>query len=278
MIGTVKKIFTRAVAVWGEYTASPPTLTDGDTAPLQVDVNGQLKVAVTGSGPAAAAPADGVAASTAMGKVNAWLSAYNGATEDRMRSGLSGALASALGFLNVLAGGQYNLTKPTLGDTNFSTHQFDANANLRTAEQFAPGYENNGAGIAYTLPKAVPTNDGAWSFTSSGGTAIGTGGVSIKASAGRVRRISVTNKNATTGFYFMLCNLTTAPGATAVPVERWWVGERDATAKDVNNTVVVDFGPDGLYLGTGIGIAASSTVDTVTLLAGLDCHYNIVWI
>ncbi len=154
----------------------------------------------------------------------------------------------------------------------------DANGNLRTAEQFAGGYENNAVGVAYTLSKAVPTNDGAWSFTSSAGTAIGTAGVSIKAAPGRVRRITVTNKNATTGFYFMLHNKASAPVASDAPVERYWVPERDATVKETINTIIVDFGPDGLYLGTGIGIAASSAVDSVTLLAGLDCHYNIVWI
>jgi hypothetical protein len=263
-----------------QYNTAAPTPANGNVVPFQSDASGNLKGVEQGGGAftvAAALSSDAVANPTTT-KTGSMNFGFNGAQWERLRTGLSGTLTSLVGFLDVIPVGTFNLVKPTLADGNFTPVQFDSNGNLRTAEQFVGGYENNGAGVAYTLGRAIPTNDGAWSTTSSGGTAVGTSGVSVKASPGRVRRLSITNKNATTGFYLMLHNKASAPVNSDAPVDRFWVPERDVTAKDTVNTVVIDFGPEGRYFSTGIGIAASSTVDTVTLLAGLDCHYCIDWI
>jgi hypothetical protein len=44
LIGAIRKVVGRAVNVWAEYVASPPTLADGDMAPLQCTADGSLKV------------------------------------------------------------------------------------------------------------------------------------------------------------------------------------------------------------------------------------------
>lgn len=191
--------------------------------------------------------------------------------------GLLGAVRRTLANY-VMPWAEFNLTPGTIADGDQAPLQVDPNGNLRTAEQFAPAAENNAAGVLYTLDRAVPTNDGAWSITSSGSGGVGTAGVSVKASPGRVRRIIAVNASATAGFYVMLHNKASAPVAADVPVTRRWVPARDATDKAAVNDTVLDFGPGGIYLDTGIGLAASSTVGSVTLLGSADCHYSIEWI
>ncbi|HVV59678.1 MAG TPA: hypothetical protein VHC45_15065 [Gaiellaceae bacterium] len=178
----------------------------------------------------------------------------------------------------VMPWGEFNLTPGTIADGDQAPLQVDPNGNLRTAEQFAPAAENNAAGVMYTLDKAVPTGDGGWTYSNSTSAGVGTGGVSIKGSSGRVRRILAVNASTTAGFYIQLHDKASAPSGGETPIARRWVPARDGTDKAAVNDTVMDFGPAGLYLANGIGLAASSTVGTLTVLGANDCHYTIEWI
>jgi hypothetical protein len=63
---------------------------------------------------------------------------YNGSTWDRLRAGAQVNVAAATGFLDVLPVSQYNVTPPTVTDTQYTHFQGDLRGSLR-----AVLYENN---------------------------------------------------------------------------------------------------------------------------------------
>lgn len=181
------------------------------------------------------------------------------------------------GNTQVSSVGTYNSTPPVLADGGSATMQFDSSGNLKVAEASQPLAEDNVNGVIWISHRAVPASTNAWSRTSSTSAGFGTAGLAIKNTAGRVRYLSVTNANTTTGFYFGLFNKATNPVAADVPVERVYVPPHATTATYLA-TVVLDFGPDGAYFNTGIGVAASSTIGSLTLLGAANAHYTIYWI
>lgn len=172
---------------------------------------------------------------------------------------------------------QFNTTQPTLPTGNGALFQCDSRGNLRVVNSDAPQYEDSVRQVAWTSPRPIIDSTSAWTITSSASGGVGTAGVSIKASAGRIRLIRVSNANATTGFHFQVHNKASAAVNTDVPVDRAYVPFSPTTAIG-QTTTVLDYGPEGLYLGTGISIAASTTIGTLTLLGATDCHYMIEWI
>lgn len=101
------------------------------------------------------------------------------------------------------------------------------------------------------------------------GAAVGTAGISAKASPGRVYKFRVQNKGAAV-VWAMLFNKATAPVNTDVPLARVPVPITAGAAE-------IDYGQFGRPFALGIGIAFSSTPDTLTLLAGADCHYEVMF-
>ncbi len=180
-----------------------------------------------------------------------------GTAQAQLKSGLKGASTAAL----------------ITSTANGVDHQ-----GVDSVEQYAPAYENNTDQVAMVQYRMIGTSTGASSLTSSASGGVGTAGVSIKASAGRISWISVTNANATTGFYLQVFNKSTAAVANDVPIYRIWVPSVTIAGAGGKATETTLFGFGGLYLSTGISIAASSTVGLLTLLAATDMHYSVMWI
>ncbi len=118
--------------------AWPVEHTDGTHAMPAGDAQARAIQVTPGDGtnplyaPATAA-ADAKANPTA-GLLQSLLSAFNGTTWDRVKSGMVGAQASAVGWLNTLPMGRYNATPLALADTNFAPLQLNTVGSLKVAQ------------------------------------------------------------------------------------------------------------------------------------------------
>jgi hypothetical protein len=63
--------------------------------------------------------------------ISSWLYGFNGTTWDRVRTGLTAATSTPIGFLNSLPFGKYNATPPTLTDGQSINMQLDVAGNLK---------------------------------------------------------------------------------------------------------------------------------------------------
>lgn len=187
----------------------------------------------------------------------------------------SGVISVWTGVQHVLAVGRYLSTRPTLADGYGSHIHLNQRGDQTTMEQYIPDYEDNANDVAHTHARAIPTSTGAWTASSSGSTAYGAAiPAIIKASAGRVRRITVTNGSATAGIA-MIKNKATAMVAADTPDER--------IVCPATSTVTLDFGISGRYFSTGIAIGfgevpATADYGALNLRAADDMFYTIEWI
>lgn len=98
-------------------------------------------------------------------EAGARMSAFNGTTWDRIRSGLVAVQTTFVGLLNTIGMGRYNATPPTLSDGNVAPIQVDANGNQMivgsvphdTADAGAP--VKIGGKAVSAEPTAVTAND-----------------------------------------------------------------------------------------------------------------------
>lgn len=147
--------------VFGQYNSTPPTLTNQQYAPLQLDSTGNLKVSTgdltnaqlrasalnviatdgTNNVTVSTAITDAISLTLNRLRVVSVLQAYNGTTLDAVRAGVTGVVSSVTGFLNGLVFGQYKSTPPTLTDGQYTSLQLDATGNLKTANQ---GFKRGG--------------------------------------------------------------------------------------------------------------------------------------
>jgi hypothetical protein len=127
----------------------------GNTVPLLVDSAG------TPGGSAAAADTK---ANVTTSLVQSFLSAFNGATWDRVRSGIKTVGGAITGYLNTIPVAHYNTTQATRTNGQSSPLEADAKGNLATvlgAERTtytAPYYEGDIVGLTGSA-LAVDTND-----------------------------------------------------------------------------------------------------------------------
>lgn len=227
----------------GQFLSSDPTLLEGELFIARLDENGRVLVNIAGGSVTA--------------EINDTIS-------------VQGAID---------AEGVYNTTPLVLSNGAHEPLQLDVAANLKVSEQFAPAAEDNTNAVIFGSNRALSSSTGAWAKTSSVAAGNAVAGVNIKAVAGRIRRIRVSNTNATTGFYFQVFDSASLPtSTTTLATDRAWVAPREVTLVGTNNTTVIDYGPEGLYCATGITIAASSTCDVFTVLAGKDSHSMIEWL
>lgn len=115
-------------------------------------------------------------------------------------------------------------------------------------------------------PAAADSTD-AWTNYASAAV-VGTAGINIKASPGRLRQIRATNKSTTVQYWLLIVNKASAPVANDLPV--WAIELPALTAAGVKADGDADFGPAGLYLSAGLSYALSTTSDKVTLAASAD--------
>ena len=76
-------------------------------------------------------PADGVSNTVTLKGVRSWLAGYNGTTWDRLRTGITTAVSSFVGWLNVIPFGKYLATDLTLTDGQGGPLTLDATSALR---------------------------------------------------------------------------------------------------------------------------------------------------
>lgn len=220
--------------------------------------------------PAAAAPADAESTATATTALRARETVYNGTTWDRIRGSLAGVTAAVVatwtGFLHVLGFGRYVAARPTLADGEGSHLHMNTRGDITVQEMFPPDYEDNDNDVAWVSARATNTATGAWTNYHSGTTKVGTVGLSVKAIGGRVRRIGGCHDTGGAAVvYLCLVDKASAPTANdpvicALPIA--------AGASALAN---FEFGPEGIYLPTGIAIAFSSTHEKITLIGASDC-------
>lgn len=249
---------------------------------LRIDngsVPGDTSAIAAAQGPARAAIADAEAAATGMSRIGARILSFNGATWDEIRSGAFTIGTVVTGLLQSLLVVRYNAAPTARTEGQYGPVQGASNGSVTTTETAAPVYENNADGAAMTAEQAIASITGAWSRTSSVAAGNAVAGIVVKAGPGRVRRIRVSNSNATVGFYFQVFDATVAPTSTVtLAIDRVWVPPRDAVTASNDNTRLLDYGPGGLYCANGIVIAASSTVDVFTVLATKDSNTMTQWL
>lgn len=236
------------------------------TAAAYADPAQTVDVRPGGVFPAGAAPADAVTNATTMSAIGAWLAGFNGTTWDRVRAGVTGAIAATTGVLNTLGISKFNSTKPSLLDTQATEFQATARGALLTANDEPSQFDDPTNRVAWFA--ARPLADGTagniltWVDTLAGNGAVG------KASPGRLYALYGTT---VTGRFIQLHNATAAPGDGAVPVFSIWVPANSV----YNFTEILEL--YGRYCSTGIYVCASSTHGTKTLsvTADTDIHQGV---
>lgn len=244
----------------------------------QVLTVGSASAGSPGTFPVPAAAADGETNATAISRIATRLFSLNAAgTWDRLRAGVATVGAAVTGFANQIPWAFFHASPTTRGEGQGGPLQADASGSLRTVEQGAPQAENNTDALIFTSPRAIASTTGGWTHSASNSAAIGTAGVNLKSSAGRVRRISATNIGTTAGFYICLINKASNAVNGDNIVARRWVPPREATVT-TDNSRDLDFGESGVVLSTGITICASTTAGTVTLIGANELHYAVDWL
>lgn len=118
----------------GNYSATLPTLDDGDRGNLQLTSRGSLRATLIvndSSTPlTSSVPADDLTNSQNPLNGNALAYGFDGTTWDRIRSGDVNNVASAAGYFNVLDVGRYNATLPTITDTRYNALQVGSRGSL----------------------------------------------------------------------------------------------------------------------------------------------------
>jgi hypothetical protein len=225
-------------------------------------------------------PGDGYA-NTTIPIIGARLQGWSGSTWNMIRAGVTGIMTSVTGILNALPISRYLVTQPTLSDGYATEFQGDYRGNIKIAEQYAPKAEDNNSKVLYTIPRAVGINtdaDGSvttWTNYHTGTTKIGTAGLNIKSSPGRIRMISGENVSttATDGYYLVLVDKATAPVNGDAVIASTVLPPKVASVVPCPANIL-DFGAEGTYCAAGISFAISSTPEKVTLGAQ---NYYTVW-
>lgn len=109
------------------------------------------------------------------------------------------------------------------------------------------------------------------SQATSGGTPVGTAGVNLKATAGRLYHLAAYNKSGT-AYILMVFNKATAPVNSDAPVLRKHIAAHGDCVIGHD-----ELGEFGQYFSAGIGIAISSTDDTLTLAVSDDMHFHALY-
>lgn len=259
------------VIPYAQYIAAIPTLTAGNTFGLQLDQSGFLRVALQDSGgtnffPGAAALGDTDTNPTTT-RVGADVQWWTGTSWTRARSGSFGATGLTAGnvaaFANTIPIGRFTNAAPTLTDGQGWFFQLDVNGNLKVVEQKQPVYEDNTNGVAASHDK--PLSGTTYNATAKDIIAKANTG-NIKAAAGNLYRLYVTNDNAAAQAY-ALVNKATNPATGDTPVMYFYVAAK--------TTALIEF-RYGKQFAAGISWAQVTTLGaaTITLAATSDTLIN----
>jgi hypothetical protein len=185
-------------------------------------------------------------------RVGAANESYNGSTWDFIRSGISAAVSTFVGFTNNLPYAVYRLVKLTLTDGQGVPLGLESNGDLRIAEQRAAVAELNTLGVIAVANRPLAGSDLAATTIS----AMAAAGVVVKGSAGTLYRVIYTNGNGATR-YLQVHNTASAPADTAVPAI--------TISVPTLTSYILELAPFGRYFDTGIYVCHSSTAFTKTI-------------
>jgi hypothetical protein len=171
-----------------------------------------------------------------------------------------------------ITGSQYNSSAPTYSSGDAAALQSDVNGNLKVTLATLSGGEDLTNNVLGTMikPQAISTYSPSLYTELTQVTK-----ANVKASAGNVFSIYITNTNAAVR-YFQLHNKATAPAATEVPIYSFPVPAGTATVPAV---LVLDdsfFLKAGHNFATGIGWAISTTYATFTDSATNTEHVAVI--
>lgn len=254
-----------AVSSGAQYNATPPTFTNGETGPLQCDVNGKLLVA---------------------GTINASSSAtYNSSTQN-LTSGSSNALQSdSHGALLVSQRDSSGAVQGALGNplrvdpTGTTTQPVSIAASVAVTGTF---WQATQPVSLASVPTHAVTQSGSWSTSTipatSGGlsasklvSAASTNATSVKTSAGQLYNVQAFNTNASARF-LKIYNKASAPTVgTDTPVATFLV---PGNASGAGCVIEIS---NGLALSAGLAFAITGGMadsDTTAIGAG-DCVVNL---
>lgn len=187
---------------------------------------------------------------------------------------------TAIVIMRALAGGgtgggslgaEYNATAPTLTDGDSTSLQTDENGNLKVTKATADAGEDLTNNVQGVLTKPVASGTYATTGYQENGSVTK---ANIKASAGNVYSIRVTNTNAAVR-YFQLHNKATAPAAGETAQASYLIPAGTATNPGVLELLSTFFAPSA-YFATGIGWAISTTDTTFTDSATASEHKKTV--
>ncbi len=153
----------------GVYNSTPITMTNGQGAAQQFDVNGYLKVNVAAGGGSGGTSSSFGAAFPGTGTAIGFTDGTNMAAG---RVGAVANVAAATGFVDSLGICQYLASQPTITDTRFNQIQCDVNGNLRVS--VSNTNPNGQAALASSSPVAIAKNSGTGATVA--GAAVGTAG------------------------------------------------------------------------------------------------------
>lgn len=249
-------------------TAASSTVTDGDYATINTDSTG--RVWTNTELPDAAALADATANPTQPG-VGANVSGFNGTTWDRIRTGLTAAVTSVVGYMNTLPFAKYNATAPAPTDGQSVVLQADSAGNLKeTLATLIAGEDGSNNVLATVQRKLASSTYAPLLFKNLAANDT----LNVKATPGNVFSFACYNTTASARF-FQLHNTATVPGAAAVPYMASFLvpaGSQTVIGSDF-------FTNEGINFTTGIAYGVSTAAATWDdLAANGDCHITINYI
>lgn len=254
---TARSVFTQV----SDATTGPVAVKAASTASAFTDKALAVDIRPGGVFQAAAIPADAEVNTGTMSRIDSFLSVFNGTTWDRFRSAVTTVSSTLTGFANTLPWALYHSTPVTRTNGQGGPLETDSTGNLRSADQFAPQYEDGVNGVAAVQTKLLATNTYTPTLTTNRGA---NATLNIKASAGVVASLSCFNTTASVR-YIQLHNTATTPAGAAVPLLSFLV--------PANAQIIVGqdfFTNSGVYFSTGIAFGISSTMDTYTAATATD--------
>lgn len=183
--------------------------------------------------------------------------------------GLTGTVASGSADTGnpVKIGGKYNTTLPTFADAQRGDLQIDGRGRVIVTLGTLIAGEDLTNSIIGVNQKPVSGS----TYTTSNYQNFGTvTKINVKAAAGNIYSVRITNDNAAVR-YFQIHNKATAPVATEVPSRAWKIPAGTATAPGILLLDTAYLSPSA-YLSTGVGWAISTTATTFTDAATASEH------
>jgi hypothetical protein len=268
-----RALFTKTTDGTNTAAVKAASTAAGATDPslvVQSSPNDPNVAGLTGKFPSAATPSDSDTL-TSVSRIAALVRGYDETNVKMLRTDLANIASAVLtpkGVLQVFNAIRYVATRPTLTDGQLTHGMANTRGDTCVAEQYGPVAEDNTNGVIHTHPAAIASSASGWTPYASGTTKIGSAGVSLKVVAGRLRALKGINTHASTAYYLVAVNKSSAPTGNEASVWSTLLPANGAESQPM------DFGAAGKVFTAGVAFAISTVPEKVTFPATSDC---IVW-